>query len=140
MSRVQLAINVDDLDVAIKFYSRIFQTTPVKIRSGYANYLIEDPPLKLVLFEKPSEGGSINHLGVEVESPEEVREAENRLSGNEVATTGIETTQCCYAEKTETWVQSPDGIRWEWYVKHDDTEQFGKVVVSREGENTSYCK
>ena len=140
MSRVQLAINVNNLDEAITFYSRIFQTKPAKIRPGYANYAIKDPPLKLVLFEKPSEGGSINHLGVEVETPEEVQEAENRLSGSEVSTTGIETTQCCYAEKTETWVQSPDGIRWEWYVKHDDTEQFENVVVSREESSGSCCK
>ena len=132
MSRVQLAINVDDLDEAIKFYSDIFQTKPVKLRAGYDNYAIEDPPLKLVLYEKPSEGGSINHLGVEVETSEEVRKAENRLSGCGVETTGIEMTECCYAEKTETWVQGPDGIRWEWYVKHDDTEQFENVVVSRE--------
>ena len=135
MSRVQLAINVDNLDEAIAFYSRIFQTKPAKIRPGYANYAIKDPPLKLVLFEKPSEGGSINHLGVEVETPEEVWAAENRLSESKVATTGIETTQCCYAEKTETWTQSPDGIRWEWYVKHDDTEQFENIVVSVEEAN-----
>ena len=140
MSRVQLAINVDNLEEGITFYSRIFQVKPAKIRQGYANYAIKEPPLKLVLFEKLGEGGSINHLGVEVETREEVLEAENRLSGSEVATTGIETTQCCYAEKTETWVQSPDGIRWEWYVKHDDTEQFENVVVSGEESNKSCCK
>ena len=132
MSRLQLAINVENLDEAITFYSRIFQENPTKIRPGYANYAIKEPPLKLVLFEKPGEGGSINHLGVEVETSEEVLEAENRLSKSDVATTGIENTQCCYAEKTETWVKSPDGIRWEWYVKHDDTEQFENIVVSEE--------
>ena len=140
MSRIQLAINVDNLDEAITFYSRIFQTKPAKIRPGYANYAIKDPPLKLVLFEKPSEGGSINHLGVEVETSEEVRKAENRISGSGLETTDIETTECCYAEKTEIWVQSPDGIRWEWYVKHDDTEQFENVVVSREESNRSCCE
>ena len=135
MSRVQLAINVDNLDEAITFYSRLFQTKPAKVRPGYANYTINEPPLKLVLFENPGEGGSINHLGVEVETPEQVLEAEKRLSGCELATTGIEKTQCCYAEKTETWVQSPDGIRWEWYVKHQDTEQFENIVVSVEEAN-----
>ena len=132
MSKIQLAINVNNLDEAITFYTRIFQTKPIKIRPGYANYAIEDPPLKLVLFEKPNEGGSINHLGVEVETSEEVTEAENRLGASEVATTGIEMTQCCYAEKTEIWAQGPDGIRWEWYVRHDDTEQFEKIVLSKE--------
>ena len=132
MSRIQLAINVGDLDQAIAFYSRIFDIKPAKIHPGYANFSIAEPPLKLVLFEKPGEGSSINHLGVEVQTVEEVLEAENRFVGKEMTTTGIEKTQCCYAEKTETWVESPDGIRWEWYVKHDDTEQFENVVVSRE--------
>lgn len=139
MSRVQLAINVNNLDDAIAFYSKIFQAEPAKVRPGYANYAIKEPPLKLVLFEKPGEGGSINHLGVEVETAEEVHEAENRLSGSDTSTTGIDKTQCCYAEKTETWVQSPDGTRWEWYVKHADTEQFENVVVSKEESTRSCC-
>ena len=131
MSRVQLAINVDNLDEAMKFYSSIFQTKPDKIRPGYANFAIEDPPLKLVLFEKPGKGGGINHLGVEVETVEEVREVQNRLSRTEVETTSIETTECCYSEKTEIWATSPNGIRWEWYVKHNDTEQFENIVISK---------
>ena len=131
MSRVQLAINVDNLDEAMKSYSSIFQTKPDKIRPGYANYAIEDPPLKLVLFEKPGKGGGINHLGVEVETVEEVREVQNRLSRTEVETTSIETTECCYSEKTEIWATSPNGIRWEWYVKHNDTEQFENIVISK---------
>ena len=140
MSRVQLAINVDNLDEAMTFYSSIFQTKPDKIRPGYANYEIKDPPLKLVLFEKPGKGGSINHFGVEVETIEEVREVENRLNRTEVETTSIETTECCYSEKTEIWAQSPNGIRWEWYVKHSDTEQFENVVISREKPNRGCCK
>ena len=93
MSRVQLAINVDNLDEAMTFYSSIFQTKPDKIRPGYANYSIKDPPLKLVLFETPGKGGSINHLGVEVETVEEVLEVENRLNQTEVKPTNIETTK-----------------------------------------------
>ena len=131
MSRVQLAINVDNLDEAMTFYSSIFQTQPDKIRPGYANYAIKDPPLKLVLFETPGKGGSIYHLGVEVETVEEVREVENRLNRTEVQTTNIETTKCCYSGKTEVWATSPNGIRWEWYVKHNDTEQFDNIVISR---------
>lgn len=131
MSRVQLAINVDNLDEAMTFYSSIFQTKPDKIRPGYANYSIKDPPLKLVLFETPGKGGSINHLGVEVETVEEVLEVENRLNQTEVKPTNIETTKCCYSEKTEVWATSPNGIRWEWYVKHNDTEQFENIVISK---------
>jgi catechol 2,3-dioxygenase-like lactoylglutathione lyase family enzyme len=127
--RLQLAINVSDLDGAIDFYGRLFATEPLKVRPGYANFAIDNPPLKLVLFENGGEPGSINHLGVETESPTEVVEAERRLSGDGMATTGVADTQCCFAEKTETWVTAPDGIRWEYYVKTGDVEQFENVVV-----------
>ena len=119
MSRVQLAINVTDLDKAIAFYSRLFDTAPAKVKPGYANFAIADPPLKLVLFEG-QEGATLNHLGVEVETAEEVASAERRLRGAGLETTGVEDTVCCYAEKTETWMADPDGARWEWYVKSGD--------------------
>ena len=128
MSRVQLAINVTDLDKAIAFYSRLFDTPPAKVKPGYANFAIADPPLKLVLFEGP-EGATLNHLGVEVETAEEVATAERRLSGAGLETTGVEDTVCCYAEKTEAWLADPDGARWEWYVKSGDAGQLDKRVV-----------
>ncbi len=129
MSRLQLAINVADLDEAITFYSKMFSTAPTKTRPGYANFAIEDPPLKLVLFENPETGGSINHLGVEVENTVMVAEADLRMTGEGLATTGIDETMCCYADKTETWIQGPDELRWEWYVKTGDNEQFEEVSV-----------
>ena len=129
MSRVQLAINVENLEEAIDFYSRLFDTVPAKVQPGYANFAIVDPPLKLVLFENQGKGGSINHLGVEVQTTEEVLTTEDRLSRADMVTTGIDATQCCYAEKTEVWVDGPDGVRWEWYVKHADSDQFENVVI-----------
>lgn len=132
--RLQLALNVDDLDVAIEFYSKLFDTSPAKVKDGYANFAIENPPLKLVLFEKGGVAGSINHLGVETESADEVVAAEARLRESGLATTGIDDTICCFAEKVETWVSGPDGTRWEWYVKTADTEQRDNVVLrSRDG-------
>ena len=128
MSRVQLAINVTDLGKAIAFYSRLFSTPPAKVKPGYANFAIADPPLKLVLFEGP-EGATLNHLGVEVETAEEVASAERRLSGAGLKTTGVEDTVCCHAEKTETWIADPDGARWEWYVKSGDAAQLHRTVV-----------
>lgn len=122
--RLQLGMNVDDLEAAIGFYSAMFGTEPAKVRPGYANFAIENPPLKLVLFEKGGEDGSINHLGVETETAEEVVSAEARLSAGGLETTGVEEAVCCYADKVETWLESPDGNRWEWYVKTGDTEQF----------------
>ena len=121
MSRIQLALNVTDLDAAVEFYAKLFATEPAKRKPGYANFAIADPPLKLVLFEA-AEGGTLNHLGVETETADEVTAAEARLSGTGLETTGIDDTTCCFATKVETWVADPDGARWEWYVKTGDAE------------------
>ena len=139
MSRVQLAINVENLDEAIDFYSRLFDAVPAKVQPGYANFAIADPPLKLVLFENQGKGGSINHLGVEVQTTEEVLTTEDRLTRTGMATTGIDETQCCYAEKTEVWVDGPDGVRWEWYVKHADSDQFENVVIDSRQSKRKCC-
>jgi catechol 2,3-dioxygenase-like lactoylglutathione lyase family enzyme len=129
MSRVQLALNVADLDAAVAFYSRMFGVGPAKTRPGYANFAIDEPPLKLVLFAGAGEPGTINPLGVEAGSTDEVAAAEERLRGAGLATTGVDDTTCCFAEKTETWVVGPDGARWEWYVKRGDSEQLEHAVV-----------
>jgi catechol 2,3-dioxygenase-like lactoylglutathione lyase family enzyme len=131
--RLQLALNVSDLDKAVDFYARMFGVAPAKVRPGYANFAIADPPLKLVLFAGQGEPGSINHLGVETETADEVVAAEARLTEADLETTGVADTQCCYAQKTETWLAGPDDARWEWYVKTGDSEQFANVVVSDEG-------
>jgi hypothetical protein len=132
MSRLQLALNVSNIDEAVAFYSKLFNTEPYKRKPGYANFAIADPPLKLVLFEG-EEGGTINHLGVETETAAEVERAEARLSATGLPTTGIDDTICCYAEKVETWVTAPDGLKWEWYVKTGDTEQMAMEII---GTNT----
>ncbi|MBL77728.1 MAG: glyoxalase/bleomycin resistance/extradiol dioxygenase family protein [Acidimicrobiaceae bacterium] len=139
MSRLQLALDVSDLDEAIHFYSRLFATEPAKVRPGYANFAIADPPLKLVLFENPDGGGTINHLGVESETAAEVVAVEARLAGADLDTTGVDDTACCYAEKTETWLDAPDGIRFEWYVKTGDSEQFANVVFGQHPDPASCC-
>ena len=135
--RMQLALNVADLDEAVQFYSKMFATAPYKVKPGYANWEIENPPLKLVVFEQPdAEPGSINHLGVETESADEVVAAEARVADAGLETSGIDETICCFAEKVETWVQGPAGHRWEWYVKQGDHEtQLENVVVA--GANAS---
>lgn len=128
MSRVQLALNVSDLDAAVDFYSKLFATEPAKRKPGYANFAIADPPLKLVLFEG-GQGGTLNHLGVETEHASEVEAAEARLAADGLATTGIDDTICCYATKVETWVTDPDGAKWEWYVKTGDADQLTNEVL-----------
>ena len=142
--RIQLALNVPQLDEAIEFYSKMFATEPYKVKPGYANWEVENPPLKLVVFENPdAEPGSLNHLGVETDAADEVVAAEARLSRSGLETTGIDDTICCFAEKVETWVHAPDGNRWEWYVKQADHEtQLENVVVSHDagtGGSDSVC-
>ncbi len=136
--RLQLALNVSDLDEAVDFYTRMFGTAPAKIRDGYANFAIDQPPLKLVLFEG-GQPGSINHLGVETETTGEVTAAEARLSSAGLETTGVDDTLCCFAEKTETWVDGPDGARWEWYVKTGDSEEMESTVVRSSTGAASCC-
>ena len=138
--RLQLALNVSDLNEAIDFYTRMFDTQPYKVKPGYANWEIANPPLKLVIFENATaESGSINHLGVETEAAEQVVAAEQRLTASGLTTTGIDDTICCFAEKVETWVDAPDGNRWEWYVKQADHEsQLENVIVGHDGA-TSCC-
>ena len=137
MSRLQLAINVSNLKAGIDFYTRMFGVQPAKVKDGYANFEITDPPLKLILFDaNDSEGGTINHLGVEVDEVAEVDEAEKRLSQSGLNTSGVDETVCCFAEKTETWVQGPDNISWEWYVKQGDTETMEMISSKCSREST----
>jgi catechol 2,3-dioxygenase-like lactoylglutathione lyase family enzyme len=121
MSRVQLALNVADIDTAVEFYSKLFGAEPAKRRPGYANFAIADPPLKLVLIENGEhrgEGvaGALNHLGVEVETPDEVKAATVRLAGQGLAPDVQESTTCCYAVQDKAWVNDPDGAPWEVYT------------------------
>jgi predicted enzyme related to lactoylglutathione lyase len=125
MSRLQLALNVDNLDEAVKFYSKLFNTAPAKLRDGYANFAIADPPLKLVLLENPGSGGTINHLGVEVESSEKVHEEVVRLAGENLVTEEQIGTTCCFATQDKVWVTGPGGDRWEVYTVLGDSETFG---------------
>jgi catechol 2,3-dioxygenase-like lactoylglutathione lyase family enzyme len=121
VSRIQLALNVADMDESVKFYSKLFGVTPAKRRPGYANFAIAEPPLKLVLIEHP-EGrghgvaGALNHLGVEVETPEQVRASTARLVGEGLDLDVQESTTCCYAVQDKAWVDDPDGAPWEVYT------------------------
>ena len=124
MSRVQLALNVNDLDTAIAFYSKLFGAEPVKVKPGYANFAITEPPLKLVLLENPGQGGTLNHLGVEVESSREVHTEIARLAGEGLLTEEEIGTTCCFATQDKVWVTGPGGERWEVYTVLADSETF----------------
>ncbi len=130
MSRVQLALNVSDIDEAVEFYSKLFGTEPAKRQPGYANFAIADPPLKLVLMEDPTARGhgtvsALNHLGVEVETPDEVAAATGRLSNDGIETEVQEQTTCCYAVQDKVWVNDPDGAPWEVYTVLADAPGTG---------------
>src|SRR5919205_3629104 len=122
MSRVQLALNVSNIDEAVDFYSRLFATEPAKRREGYANFAVEDPPLKLVLIENPGAEGRLNHLGVEVFSTDEVAATSARLAGEGMATATEDAVTCCFAVQDKVWVDDPDGAPWEIYTVLADSE------------------
>src|SRR3954447_20294921 len=116
-SRLQLALNVDDLDASIAFYSKLFATEPAKVRPGYANFAVAQPPLKLVLIENPGQGGSINHLGVEVPDTDTVDSELTRLAEAGFASVEERDTTCCYAKQDKFWVSgTPNGEAWEIYT------------------------
>jgi protein-tyrosine-phosphatase/catechol 2,3-dioxygenase-like lactoylglutathione lyase family enzyme len=125
ISRVQLALNVNDLEKAIGFYTRLFGVEPAKIKPGYANFVIAEPPLKLVLLESPGHGGTLNHLGVEVATSDAVLTESRRLSEVGVLTDEEIDTTCCFAAQDKVWVTGPSGERWEIYTVKADSETFG---------------
>ena len=116
MSRIQLALNVDDIDAAVSFYSKLFGAQPAKRRPGYANFALDEPALKLVLIENPGSGGTLNHLGVEVASTDEVTAATRRFADVGLDTLVEDGTTCCYALQDKVWVHGPDGEPWEVYT------------------------
>ena len=125
MSRLQLAINVDDLETSIDFYRRLFATEPAKVRAGYANFAVTEQPLKLVLIENPGHGGSLNHLGVEVEDVDTVDAIQNRLAADGLASVDERDTTCCYAKQDKFWVAgTPNGESWEIYTVLADSPTF----------------
>jgi catechol 2,3-dioxygenase-like lactoylglutathione lyase family enzyme len=133
MSRVQLALNVSDINTAVDFYSKLFGSEPAKRRPGYANFAIQEPPLKLVLIENSAAAGQLNHLGVEVESTEQVLEARDRLQQSDLSVSVAEQVTCCYALQDKVWVQDPDGAAWEIYTVLED------AVVSDASQTTTPC-
>jgi catechol 2,3-dioxygenase-like lactoylglutathione lyase family enzyme len=140
MSRVQLALNVADLDQAIAFYSKLFDAEPAKVRPGYANFAVADPPLKLVLIEDATQApGSLNHLGVEVETTEEVTAAHTRLTAADLATAVEDQVECCYAVQDKVWVDGPGGEPWEIYTVLGDAEMAAGELRSAEPGGAACC-
>ena len=137
MSRVQVALNVSDLNASVEFYSKFFGAEPAKVRPGYANFAVGQPPLKLVLLENPGQGGSLNHLGVEVTDTETVDAEQARLAGAGLASVDERDTTCCYARQDKFWVQgAPNGEQWEIYAVTADSPTFwgdDKAEADRDG-------
>jgi catechol 2,3-dioxygenase-like lactoylglutathione lyase family enzyme len=135
MSRAQLALNVNDLDEAITFYSKLFNTAPAKVKPGYANFAVPEPPLKLVLIENPGQGGTVNHLGVEVESSAAVHAEISRLTNEGLFTEEEIGTTCCFATQDKVWVTGPGGEKWEVYTVLADSDTFGTSPERAEGDD-----
>ncbi len=139
MARVQLALNVSDLEAAVEFYSKLFATEPAKRRPGYANFAVDEPPLKLVLIEGKGAPGSLNHLGVEVPSTGDVASAQARLAGEALATAVEDQVACCFALQDKVWVDGPDGEPWEIYTVLADVEMPAGVLRTVEPGGDALC-
>ncbi len=139
MSRVQLALNVSDIDAAVEFYSKLFATEPAKRRPGYANFAIAEPPLKLVLIEGGGVPGTMNHLGVEVETTDDVASAQQRLSADGLVTATEDQVACCYALQDKVWVDAPDGEPWEIYTVLGDVEHPAGELRTVEPDADAMC-
>ncbi len=140
--RVQLALNVNDLDQAVEFYSKLFDVKVNKRKPGYANFAIEQPPLKLVLFENPEADERLNHLGVEVFDDADVRAATDRLKAADLADSVEDEQTCCYATQNKVWALDPQGMRWEYYRIVKDSKTFGTggdFEASAEAETGGCC-
>lgn len=138
MSRVQLALNVADLDESIAFYTKLFRTPPAKVRENYANFSIAEPPLKLILFAGAGDPGTLNHIGVEVDSPAEVVAAIDRATADGFEQKIQEQVSCCYAVQDKTWVQGPDNA-WEFYSVLSDAPSMGCDAGAATG-SASECR
>lgn len=125
MSRIQLALDVDDLEASVAFYTRLLGTGPAKRKPGYANFATTEPPLKLVLLENPGRGGGLNHLGIEVEDAQTVTAETQRLTQAGLLTDTETGTTCCWATQDKVWATGPDGEKWEVYTVLEDADAFG---------------
>lgn len=133
MGRLQLALNVNDIDKATAFYSKLFGATPSKERPGYANFALDDPSLKLVLIETPGAGGTLNHVGVEVFSTDEVSSNLDRVSSSGLDVASEETeVDCCYAVQNKFWLNDPDGMEWEYYTVLADGKRGAEAPADQE--------
>jgi len=126
--RLQLALNVKNLDEAVDYYSKLFDTEVNKRKPGYANFAIDEPPLKLVLFENPDADERLNHLGVEVFADDDVHAATDRLKAAGMMERVEDAQTCCYATQNKVWTSDPQGMRWEWYRVIEDSETFGAAA------------
>ena len=127
MSRIQLAINVKNVDESVAFYSKLLGVELAKRRPGYANFAVIEPPLKLVLIENANEAGTLNHLGIEVQTSAEVATAEHRLQDRGLATQPENQVTCCYAKQDKVWITDPDGAPWEIYTVLEDADRFSRT-------------
>ena len=139
LPRVQLAINVTDVDAAVDFYSRLFGAEPHKRRPGYANFALDTPPLKLVLIENAGAAGSLNHLGVEVAGTTEVSDAQQRLADAGLASREEANVVCCHARQDKVWVSDPDGAAWEVYTVLDDAPELAMALGADTATDSVCC-
>ena len=119
--KAHLALNVKDTARSIDFYRKMLGIEPCKVRTGYAKFDVQNPPLNLTLNQVPfNERGALSHMGIQVASTEDVLAMREKWLGEGLLTRDEMQTSCCYAVQDKTWVQDPDGNEWEVFVVLED--------------------
>jgi catechol 2,3-dioxygenase-like lactoylglutathione lyase family enzyme len=131
--KAHLAINVKDVKRSIEFYKKMLGIEPSKVRTGYAKFDVQNPPLNLTLNEVPfNERGALSHLGIQVASTDDVLAVRENWIGAGLITRDEMQTDCCYAVQDKTWVHDPDGNEWEAFVVLEDNLPETDKAVSCE--------
>ena len=125
MKRLHVHVAVEDLGKSISFYSTLFGAEPSVLKNDYAKWMLEDPRVNFAISDRASVKG-VDHLGIQVESGEELAELATRLKAAGEVTRDLEDTTCCYARSDKAWVNDPTGIRWETFHTHGEATTFGE--------------
>ena len=134
--KAHLAINVRNVETSIEFYRKMLGIEPSKVRTGYAKFDVQNPPLNLTLNQGPfTDSGALSHLGIQVASTDDVLAMREQWAEAGLVTRDEMQTNCCYAIQDKTWVRDPDGNEWEVFVVLEDNLAETKTV-----EESSCCQ
>jgi len=139
MKRLHVHVAVENLARSIGFYSTLFATKPSVLKDDYAKWMLDDPKVNFAISQRNGVAQGIDHLGIQVESDSELRELSSRLKSAGQQTRDQESTTCCYAQSNKSWVNDPNGLRWETFFTFGGATQYGEDEKHVEEKRASSC-